>query len=181
MLAASGRTPDSRCVAYRFSRPACSFGPGSGPARHSRGRPGFWAGRRPKLWAGRRPGPISRADRRLGFWRVFFYLSLWLPYYQGTVLSSPQRPQRRSKGPIDMPLLQIIIFPRPGLVAVAAEKVEMGAEHPTLTPYLGVYSPPKHATLMSGLKQKQRGDCWLERGCAGVPTARLLRLPLRIV
>ena len=29
------------------------------------------------------------------------------------------------------------------------------------------------ATLMPGLKQKRRGDCWLERGCAGVPTARL--------
>ena len=37
------------------------------------------------------------------------------------------------------------------------------------------------ATLMSGLKQKRRGVCWLERGCAGVPTARLPRLPLRMV
>ena len=32
---------------------------------------------------------------------------------------------------------------------------------------------PMFATLMSGLKQKRRGDCWLERGCAGVLTARL--------
>ena len=28
------------------------------------------------------------------------------------------------------------------------------------------------ATLMSGLKQKRRGVCWLERGCAGVPLSR---------
>ena len=27
------------------------------------------------------------------------------------------------------------------------------------------------ATLMSGLKQKCQGDCWLERCCAGVLTA----------
>ena len=35
--------------------------------------------------------------------------------------------------------------------------------------------------MMSSLKQKRRGVCWLERGCAGVPTVRLPRLPLRIV
>ena len=40
---------------------------------------------------------------------------------------------------------------------------------------------PEPATLMSGLKQKRRGVCWLERGCAGLPTARLPRLPLRMV
>ena len=32
---------------------------------------------------------------------------------------------------------------------------------------------PAPATLMSGLKQKRWGDCWLERGCAGALTARL--------
>ena len=41
-----------------------------------------------------------------------------------------------------------------------------------------VFAPSAHpATLMSGLKQKRRGDCWLERGCAGVPTARLPSYP----
>ena len=33
------------------------------------------------------------------------------------------------------------------------------------------------ATLMSGLKQKRRGDCWLEMCRAGVPTARLPSYP----
>ena len=74
-----------------------------------------------------------------------FYLSFWLPYYQGTILSFPQRPQQRNKGPIDMPLIKFVTSPKPGLIAAAAEKVEMGTEHPISAPIWGCIPPDPHA------------------------------------
>ena len=61
------------------------------------------------------------------------------------VLSSPQRPHRSCKGPLDMALIKYKIFQKPRFVARMVRKLEMGAEHPISTPHLGLYSPPKHA------------------------------------
>ena len=130
------------------SRPVL-LGQASGLARHL-GQVDFLAGRRPEVWAGPRPGPIVWAGRRPSFLGAgYFFLSFWLPYYQGTVPSSPQRPQRRSKGPINMPLINFAVSPTPRPAAVAAEKVEMGASYAwcwTNRPRLNSRGPREGAT-----------------------------------
>ena len=123
----SGFVKKNSCPIKINHQQACSFGPGQRPGP-SFGPGGLFAGRRPEVWARPQPGPIVWAGRRPSFLGAgYFFLSFWLPYYQGTVPSSPQRPQRRSKGPINMPLINFEVSPKPRPAAVVAEKVEMGA------------------------------------------------------
>ena len=62
------------------------------------------------------------------------------------VLSSPQRPYRRPEGRIDMALMKYKIFEKPRFVARMLRKVEMGAQHPILTPpHQCCIAPPNHA------------------------------------